>query len=450
MALTRSRLGRQIDDLQQRVDSLSDVSAHEAGAKPRMLEEAREQLLASTEELRVAEEELRQQHEELLATRDALDAERAKYRELFDFAPDGYLVTDVNGIIGEANHAAAELLRLPSAHLAGKPLSVFVDQAELRDARTILNSIQRTGRVDDWPLTVRSRDGQRRHLSATLRLTPPRAGAPASIRWMVRDVTARVTREQEVHTLNAELERRVRERTAELQLASAAKDEFLGLVSHELKTPVTVILGNAGVLNRHGQQLDSESRKAALRDIQNETERLNRIIENLLVLARLERSQDIGSEPVLVQHTLEKAADRHRYHHAHRQLQVAVPGELPPVSATAVYVDQIVDNLLSNAEKYSPRESPIDLTAAPCAGPAVEIGVHDRGEGLAPGDAEHVFAAFYRAPGTAEAVQGLGIGLAVCARLVEAQGGRIRAEAREGGGTSFVVTLPAYSGDGAR
>ncbi|MBI5284144.1 MAG: PAS domain S-box protein [Chloroflexi bacterium] len=233
------------------------------------------------------------------------------------------------------------------------------------------------------------------------------------------------------------------QRTAEeLKRANAAKDEFLGLVSHELKTPITTIYGNAEVLRRRMDRLDHASRLDALHDISNEAERLHRIIDNLLVLARLERGQQLNAEPLLVRRLIERIAAEHQRRHPNRPIEVVCDSEPTPILGEPVYVEQIMRNLLSNAEKYSSPGQPIRVQLA-AVQDRIEVSVLDRGSGFPAEEADLLFTPFYRSPGTAAHAGGVGIGLAVCRRLVEAQGGQVWARPRPGGGADIGFSRPA-------
>jgi len=229
---------------------------------------------------------------------------------------------------------------------------------------------------------------------------------------------------------------------AELRVANQAKDEFLGLVSHELRTPITTIFGNAQVLRNRANRLDDESRALAVEDIEQEAERLHRIIDNMLVLSRVEAGREIETEPLVVERTLRRIIDSYAQRHPQRPIELRTEGRVAPVSAEPTYFEQIVRNLLSNADKYSPPGAPIEVTARPDGTAAVVVSVADRGKGIPPEEMGLIFRTFFRSPRTSAQASGAGIGLAVCKRLVEVQGGRIWARAREGGGTEFGFSLP--------
>ncbi|MEX1103468.1 MAG: PAS domain S-box protein, partial [Dehalococcoidia bacterium] len=150
---------------------------------------------------------------------------------------------------------------------------------------------------------------------------------------------------------------------AELRRANAAKDELLGLVSHELRTPLTNVLGNALALRRHDAHISTADRAAALDDIAASGERLQRLIENMLVLSHVEARTDVQTEPVLLQRVLVTLLAEHRARLPRTLVELQVVADLPPVLAQPTYLEQIVQNLLSNAEKYAPPGRPVEVVA---------------------------------------------------------------------------------------
>ena len=252
-----------------------------------------------------------------------------------------------------------------------------------------------------------------------------------------------------------ELEDRVRQRTAELEeanrrneelvaqfrQANEAKDEFLVLLSHELRTSMTLIYGGIKAFRRMSGRISQEESGALLENVEQETDLLYRMIEDLLNLARLELGEQLTTEPILLQHVIRRFARGITYKRPNRKLLIDVADDLEPVVAEHTYVEQILRNLVSNAEKYSPPNSPIELRAAQSDGEVV-ISVLDRGPGIAIDEIEAVFGRFYRSSDRPRHVRGMGMGLTVCRRLVEAQRGRIWLAPRDGGGLEVSFTLP--------
>lgn len=162
------------------------------------------ELSSGIEELLVAEEELRVQSEELAASAAAIDAERERYGDLFDFAPDAYIVTDAQGKILEANAAASRMLGVRSRYLEGKLLISFVDEAARRDLRNVLADLADSPlAVEERYLRMRPRDGE--PFASEVRVVVRDRGGAAILQWMVRDITQRLRLEEEVRFLHTEV-----------------------------------------------------------------------------------------------------------------------------------------------------------------------------------------------------------------------------------------------------
>ncbi|MHB1560862.1 MAG: PAS domain-containing sensor histidine kinase [Isosphaeraceae bacterium] len=155
---------------------------------PRLWEEMREALGATIEEMRATQEELRRRNAELEQSRRALEVERQRYMDLFDFAPNAYLVTDLNGVIREANRAAGELLGILPKHLAGEPLASYVMLDDRPGFRTSLNRLLQVGRHEDWVVRIQPSRGGPYDASITAAVIRDSDGTPRGLRWIVREV----------------------------------------------------------------------------------------------------------------------------------------------------------------------------------------------------------------------------------------------------------------------
>jgi PAS domain S-box-containing protein len=186
-----------------------------------------EELQTSLEELRVAEEELRQQGDELLASRQTVEAQRQRYQDLFEFAPDAYLVTDLGGTIWEANRAAAETLGTSQKFLQRKPLVVFVAEEQRIAFRRKLDQLGRAEQPEEWELRLHKRNGDWLEVAARAAPIRPGEGRPHGLRWLLRDISARKWAEEQVRSVNKRLEERVRERTQQLEENNRQLDALL-------------------------------------------------------------------------------------------------------------------------------------------------------------------------------------------------------------------------------
>ncbi len=230
----------------------------------------------------------------------------------------------------------------------------------------------------------------------------------------------------------------LRERETRLREALAVKEEFLGMVSHELRTPLTVILGMANVLARNGSSPEQVERTVL--EIRESAEQLASLLESMLVLARVgEEAPDL--EPILLDRVVRRAVDRHREVFPSRPISVRIRATAPLVEANEAWVYQVIGNMLGNAEKYSPQAGRITVIVDSDDANVI-VRVLDQGRGIADEDAPHIFEAFYRAAHAVKESGGLGLGLAVCKRLIELQGGEVWASTRREGGAEFGFSLP--------
>jgi signal transduction histidine kinase len=227
----------------------------------------------------------------------------------------------------------------------------------------------------------------------------------------------------------------------------ALREAFLGLLSHELRTPVTTIYGGSSVLTRPGARIARQTQADILEDIAGEADRLYRLVEDLMVLARFDEGIELGSDPILLQHLVPAVAEQEAVRWPALRVVSDVQPDLPMVRGDETSVTQVVRNLLSNAAKYSEAGSEIRVVVASVP-EGVAVRVLDRGPGIDPDEVEHLFDPFYRSPATAKMAGGAGIGLYVSRRLVDAMGGRIEAAPRPDGGSEFSVVLPLYGFDG--
>lgn len=284
------------------------------------------------------------------------------------------------------------------------------------------------------------------HVSAVLAVWTADSGRTCQQRdfELLKDVARRAERALE-HSLLYEDSLRIAE---ELRVASNAKDEFLGTVSHELRTPITVVLGNASLLATRHRQMDDATISASLNDLLGQAERLHRVVENMLILTRLETAI-VETEPLPISQSISRIIAEAQRQQPGRVIRLESDDWGLFAIAAESYVQQVMLNYLANAIRFSPSDAPIDVTVRQ-AGPAVEVRVLDSGIGLDDDDLKALFTPFYRSPRVPEDMRGMGIGLSVSKRLVEALGGQVWARRRDEGGAEFGFTLPlATDGDGA-
>jgi signal transduction histidine kinase len=339
-------------------------------------------------------------------------------RAVIDAMGEAVVVSDSDGRVGLVNPAADALF-------AGHPVLTYDDL------------LSRFDRPPGWepdptagPIEVRMRDEPGKWLELQTYAVPV-TGRP----FGREEAEGRIAVMRDVTTA-----RQVR----------AQHEAFLGILSHELRTPITTIYAGSKVLAR-AEPLDEHTWRELATDVSAEAEHLYRLVEDLLVMARLERDGlQLANEPLLLQRVLSAAIRLEKARWPQMRIALSGPVDLPAVAGDATYVEQVARNLLSNAAKYSPADGEIEvrLGVEGNEGDEITVRVLDRGDGFASGEADDLFELFYRSPATAAQASGAGIGLFVCRRLVAAMGGRIWARPRPRGGAEFGFALRRYADEG--
>jgi signal transduction histidine kinase len=343
---------------------------------------------------------------------ELVTAERARSAELnaiIGAIGEGIVVVDADGGVSLANRTAEELLGSADADSLDEPLERLalpqgMDLAALAAHGPIQARLH--GSEGQW-LEVAAYPVEAS--PAETAGTPDHAGGSTIL--ILRDVTDARVREQ-------------------------ARDAFIGVLSHELRTPVTTIYAGAELLARGETKLDEAARVGIFEDIHAEAERLHRLVEDVVALTRFgEGALEIGNEPVLLQRVLPAVVRSEQGRWPTGRFELELPYDLPPVAGEATYVEQVVRNLLANAMKYSGSDAVVRILVevAP-SGAEVQVRVLDAGPGFPDVEADRLFELYYRSPTVSRKVSGSGVGLFVCARLIDAMGGYVWAVNHEGAG----------------
>jgi PAS domain S-box-containing protein len=349
---------------------------------------------------------------------------------LLDSIGEALIATDRKGRILYWNQYATRLYGYEANEVLGRSIyDINVPRTSKSQVRGIMRQVA-LGETRTGEFEVKRRSGEIFWAEVKSEPVTDGIGRLKAISSLSQDITQRKASQAEREALISQLAK-----------ASQLKDEFLGLVSHEMGSPVTTILGLSEVLTANNRHFDKESFTEALVEIRNAARRLSRIVKDLLTLSRAESEGRVELEPVSIAASIETISTEHRRHYPGRRLEVHLPADLPHVLAHRVYLEHILDNLLANAEKYSNPSEGIEIQGCQ-ADALVLIEVLDRGIGIGEDERERIFDAFYRSPRT-RSLPGIGLGLAVCKRLVEVQKGTIEVEPRPGGGSLFRIALHA-------
>ena len=351
--------------------------------------------------------------------RRAVASSEARKAGILHAAVDAIVSADNAGRILEFNAAAERLFGHRREDAVGRRIVDLLVPPDLKAAHTTgLDRYIETGeaRILGQRVRVRALRADGTTVPVELTVTEIKLGDQPMFTAFIRDTT----REEE---------------------AATARERFLEILSHELRTPVTAIYGGAKVVAR--PDLAESQRTELIADIGNEADRLYRLIENLIVLARAERGADrIPLEPVHLERLTERVASSAAAQWPGVKFRLTRSGLTQAVEGDETHVEQLLSNLLSNAAKYAGSGGGIDVRVEHLQAESI-VRILDRGPGIDRDELDRLFEIGYRSPSTVGLAQGSGIGLFVARWLVDNMGGRIWAAPRPGGGCEFGFALRA-------
>jgi PAS domain S-box-containing protein len=347
-----------------------------------------------------------------------LETSEKRFRHIFENSPIGIALYNPEGVLIAANKACMDIF--VAADMTGlrcfKPLENEHFTAELKDKL-------RRGELalyEAWfECKYSSIDNQNQKYLEILLMPLQDKNFPSSYLVEIQDITER-----------KKLER--------------AKDEFISLVSHELRTPLTVISGSLKTARSPG--LSEDDIKFLIENAIDGAESMENIIQNLLELSRAQAGKlKLSQQTVYIRDIIGQVLERVRLHYPSHRYAVKLPDEKYPVTADPFRVERILYNLVENAAKYSPEGSEVTVSVKVEAS-WLTMSVADQGRGIPRERQGELFEPFARLLTHQEHTRGLGLGLVVCKRLVEAHGGRIWVDSEDGKDTTFSFTIPLKEG----
>lgn len=535
---------KSIEVERQRADAALQLAHTQLLQRTEQLEKVNLELHQALEELQIAEEQLRRSNHELETTILAVQLQRQRYEDLFNFAPDGYLVTDSHGIVQEANQAAGNLLHRDSSILVGKPLATYIGKEDKLRFRTYLAELQPLWGRQTYELTIQPH--QLKTFPAAIAASTIRnpQGQILSIRWLIQDISDRKQAEESLRRSEAKFrslseaspvgifmtdiqghciytnpccqricgytfeealgegwlqfihpeERqkiaaewfkavsqrqeffgetcyvrkdgslcfgRVRsaplfsdtgelmgyvgtiEDITESRAIETMKDEFISIVSHELRTPLTAIRGSLGLLASGVLNDKPEVARQMVEIASQDTERLVRLVNDILDLERLESQRvRLNLQWWDAATLLEKSVKTVQSLAAESDISILIEPTSAQVWADGDLLIQTLVNLIGNAIKFSPPNTTVTLKVQD-RDDRVLFQVSDRGRGIPADQLEKIFGQFQQVDASDSRQKGgTGLGLAICKSIIQQHGGAIWAESQLGEGSHFYFTVP--------
>ena len=365
-------------------------------------------------------------------TEETLQESEEKLQNILRSSPNAITVTDLNGNIIECNRATLDMHGFSAKEeLIGK--SAF-DLIAPKDRQRAAGSFKKTldqGSVKNLEYTFLIKEGREFLGELSGSLIRDSSGKPTFVVAITKDITARKRNES-----------LIREQNERLKELDRMKSEFISTAAHELRTPLTSILGFSEILLE--RKLDKERQNRFLKVINEEAAGLTGLINDLLDVSRIESGHGfkIKKAPFELGKIILKNVDFLKSQTDKHDFEVNIPGDLARIEADKDKIDQVVENLISNAVKFSPQGGKITVSVEQAEG-EVKISVVDNGTGIPKEDLPRVFERFYRVENAStHGMGGAGLGLAIAKYIVKSHGGKIWAESEVGKGSTLSFTLP--------
>jgi len=365
--------------------------------------------------------------------------ERLKLAGIVESSDDAITSADLDGIVTSWNNGAERMFGYTAEEMIGQSGEILVPEGEKLDPTARIAMVVEMGE-GRFEATRRRKDGTLIDIAVTMSAVCNAAGEVIAVAAIAQDITDRKRVEQERAQFTRELEVQ-NERLLELD---RLKDEFVALVSHELRTPLTSIRGYLElVLDGEAGKVTDEQRQF-LGVVERNANRLLDLVGDLLFLAQIEAGKltlEVGAVDLAAVAAESVETSRPLAEEKDITLTLAT-SPLPLLAGDRARLAQLLDNLVSNAIKFTPEGGRVDVRASSARGNAV-LEVRDTGMGISADEQEQVFERFFRTSrATEQAIQGTGLGLAISKAIVHAHGGQITLASNEGEGATFRVVIP--------
>jgi len=366
-------------------------------------------------------------------------ATEVSYRRLFETTQDGMVIADPASYYLDANASMCRMLGYTRTELIGLHASDIVTQPEIPRIKPALSEIKATADYhQEWQF--KRKDGSVFAAEVTATTMPD-----GNLLAMIHDLTGRKQTEEQIRQLNVELEQRVGERTAQLQLANEELEAFSYSVSHDLRAPLRHVMGFVDLLEKDTGQSLSEKSRRHLTTISESAKRMGNLIDDLLEFSRVGRAALQQTNVNLDELVRDVLGDFQAETKARKIVCEIHP--LPRVWADRALLRLVLVNLVSNAVKFTGKraEAKIEIGCAPNGTAETVTFIRDNGAGFDPQYADKLFGVFQRLHSLAE-FEGTGIGLANVQRIIHRHGGRTWAEGVVDGGATFYFSIPNQTG----
>lgn len=333
----------------------------------------------------------------------------------------------LEGIITSWNQAAEKMFGYSEKEALGQHISLIIPPERIEEETYIISEVSRGNKVDHFQTVRKAKDGRMVQISLSVSPILDDNGKIIGASKIARDISEHLRLQEEKAQLYDEIKG-----------LNDKKDEFIGLASHELKTPLTSIQAYLQILNN---DMPEERRKDFLRRTGQQVKKLNQLVSDLLDISKIEAGKlQFNPEPFDICTVVRDAIELITYTNPAHTVRLQTDLKELILLGDSNRIEQVILNLLTNAIRYAPSSKDIDVYLSEENG-LVKVGVRDRGIGIPENKLTAIFSRFYRI-GENKSPSGLGLGLYLARQIIERHHGRIWAESKPGEGSVFYFTLP--------
>ena len=357
-----------------------------------------------------------------------LELKQSILSAIVNSSDDAIISKTLDGIITSWNPAATRMFGYKETEAIGKHISLIIPPDRIQEETVIINSIRSGKKIDHFETVRLAKDGSRKYISLTVSPIKNSRGKIVGASKIARDISLKIEHEKQQQLYTEQLQELIR-----------YKDEFMAMASHELKTPLTIILANLQILQL---MMEKDPNVRFVNNMVKQSLKLSDLITRLLNVSKIQSGKLELNLSVFDMHTLIKEVTetvqqttqtQHLIYKGYRGKSF--------VNADREKIEQVMVNLLGNAIKYMPQEGDINIKLQK-KGAYLIISVEDRGVGIPKRDLENIFQRFYRVSGIPSSYSGSGIGLYISAEIIKMHHGKIWAESNMGSGSVFYFSIP--------
>ncbi|WP_374951320.1 PAS domain S-box protein [Mucilaginibacter sp.] len=356
-------------------------------------------------------------------------AKQGMLAAIVDTSDDTILSKTLDGIITSWNKAAVKMFGYTEDEAIGQHISLIIPTERLDEETFIISQVKQGNKVDHFQTLRRAKDGKLIPISLSVSPVTDSNGQVIGASKIARDISGEQAAQQEMAQLYEQL-----------KVLNAKKDEFIGLASHELKTPLTSMKGYLQIL---AQRVTDEKNKLFVQKTQQQVDKLNALVDDLLDVSKIEAGKlKLNINEFDICRVIADAVDLISHANNNYSISFQAPVTKCMASGDAHRIEQVIVNFLTNAIRYSTDNQNINVFLT-IEGGGIKVGVKDNGIGIAAEKLGDIFSRYYRVEEGAANVSGLGLGLYLCHEIITRHGGQIWADSELGKGSTFWFTLPS-------